>query len=190
MLTSSIRSIYLWMKYSPERPAICLHCKSFKHVCVCVCLTKGCWTPPPPLWSFTSTLVIGGAGSLMLDLYGWQSIFYASGLLSVLWAYCMWKYLLRGEGKGGVVFTRSRINVANWRSSFMCSGAHVLVFVCRAHHHPGGPGKWWRPVHAVQKALVEAPQATCSLVRGRVMSFYHIFLHIKLYKKRTPFFRK
>ncbi|XP_056278523.1 solute carrier family 17 member 9b isoform X2 [Pseudoliparis swirei] len=48
--------------------------------------------------SYLGTLVIGGAGSLMLDLYGWQSIFYASGLLSVLWAYCMWKYLLRGEG--------------------------------------------------------------------------------------------
>uniref|UniRef100_A0A3B4EY18 Voltage-gated purine nucleotide uniporter SLC17A9 n=1 Tax=Pundamilia nyererei TaxID=303518 RepID=A0A3B4EY18_9CICH len=43
------------------------------------------------------TLVIGGAGSLMLDLYGWQSVFYVSGLLSVLWAYCMWKYLLKGE---------------------------------------------------------------------------------------------
>uniref|UniRef100_A0A8C9XQZ5 Voltage-gated purine nucleotide uniporter SLC17A9 n=1 Tax=Sander lucioperca TaxID=283035 RepID=A0A8C9XQZ5_SANLU len=51
--------------------------------------------------SYLGTLVIGGAGSLMLDLYGWQSVFYASGLLSVLWAYCMWKYLLKGEGKGG-----------------------------------------------------------------------------------------
>lgn len=48
---------------------------------------------------FFSTLVIGGAGSLMLDLYGWESVFYVSGLLSVLWAYCMWKYLLKGEGK-------------------------------------------------------------------------------------------
>lgn len=48
-----------------------------------------------------STLVIGGAGSLMLDLYGWESVFYVSGVLSVLWAYCMWKYLLKGEGKGG-----------------------------------------------------------------------------------------
>ncbi|CAN9515517.1 unnamed protein product [Ophioblennius macclurei] len=48
--------------------------------------------------SYLGTLVIGGAGSLMLDLYGWQSVFYVSGLLSVLWAYCMWKYLLKGEG--------------------------------------------------------------------------------------------
>jgi predicted MFS family arabinose efflux permease len=45
------------------------------------------------------TLVIGGAGSLMLDLYGWESVFYVSGLLSVIWAYCIWKYLLKGEGK-------------------------------------------------------------------------------------------
>lgn len=43
--------------------------------------------------------MIGGAGSLMLDLYGWESVFYVSGVLSVLWAYCMWKYLLKGEGK-------------------------------------------------------------------------------------------
>lgn len=42
--------------------------------------------------------MIGGLGSLMLDLYGWESVFYVSGLLSVLWAYCMWKYLLKGEG--------------------------------------------------------------------------------------------
>lgn len=35
----------------------------------------------------------------MLDLYGWESVFYVSGVLSVLWAYCMWKYLLKGEGK-------------------------------------------------------------------------------------------
>ncbi|KAM7404867.1 hypothetical protein PAMP_012178 [Pampus punctatissimus] len=49
--------------------------------------------------SYLGTLLIGGAGSLMLDLYGWESVFYVSGLLSVLWAYCMWKYLLKGEGK-------------------------------------------------------------------------------------------
>ncbi|XP_034063521.1 solute carrier family 17 member 9b isoform X3 [Gymnodraco acuticeps] len=48
--------------------------------------------------SYLGTLVVGGAGSLMLDLYGWQSVFYVSGLLSLLWAYCMWKYLLKGEG--------------------------------------------------------------------------------------------
>ena len=34
----------------------------------------------------------------MLDVYGWESVFYLTGLLSVLWAYCMWKCLLKGEG--------------------------------------------------------------------------------------------
>uniref|UniRef100_A0A8C7XMN5 Solute carrier family 17 member 9b n=1 Tax=Oryzias sinensis TaxID=183150 RepID=A0A8C7XMN5_9TELE len=48
--------------------------------------------------SYLGTLLIGGAGSLMLDLYGWESVFYISGFMSVLWAYCMWKYLLKGEG--------------------------------------------------------------------------------------------
>lgn len=58
-----------------------------------------------------STLVIGGAGSLMLDLYGWESVFYASGLLSVLWSYCMWKYLLKGEGKGGFYHFGQKLSI-------------------------------------------------------------------------------
>nr|XP_006126253.1 solute carrier family 17 member 9 isoform X2 [Pelodiscus sinensis] len=40
------------------------------------------------------TLVIGGAGSLLLDWYGWESVFYFSGLLTLLWVYCMCKYIL------------------------------------------------------------------------------------------------
>lgn len=35
----------------------------------------------------------------MLELYGWESVFYISGLLAVLWAYCVWKFMLKGEGK-------------------------------------------------------------------------------------------
>lgn len=50
------------------------------------------------LMTFFSTLVIGGAGSVMLELYGWESVFYISGMLAVLWAYCMWKFMLKGEG--------------------------------------------------------------------------------------------
>uniref|UniRef100_A0A674MDZ6 Solute carrier family 17 member 9b n=1 Tax=Takifugu rubripes TaxID=31033 RepID=A0A674MDZ6_TAKRU len=48
--------------------------------------------------SYLGTLVIGGAGSLMLELYGWESVFYISGILAVLWAYCMWKCMLKGQG--------------------------------------------------------------------------------------------
>ncbi|XP_038606312.1 solute carrier family 17 member 9 isoform X1 [Tachyglossus aculeatus] len=43
------------------------------------------------------TLVIGGAGSLLLDWYGWQSVFYFSGLLTLLWVYYMCRYLLNEQ---------------------------------------------------------------------------------------------
>jgi len=45
------------------------------------------------------TLVIGGVGSLLLDWYGWESVFYFSGLLSLLWVYCTCKYLLSEKGE-------------------------------------------------------------------------------------------
>ncbi|NXT29397.1 S17A9 protein, partial [Syrrhaptes paradoxus] len=45
------------------------------------------------------TLVIGGAGSLLLDWYGWESVFYFSGLLTLLWVYCTCKYLLGEKGE-------------------------------------------------------------------------------------------
>ena len=124
-----------------------------------------------------STLLIGGAGSLMLDLYGWESVFYVSGLLSLLWAYCMWKYLLKGEGKAGS-YSVDSISAASPRalisqlliciigvSVLMYTHGPVSVCVCRAYHHPGVPGKWWAPVQTVQKTLVAAAQTTLSLVR-------------------------
>lgn len=55
------------------------------------------------LMTFSSTLVIGGAGSIMLELYGWESVFYISGILAVLWAYCMWKFMLKGEGNCSII---------------------------------------------------------------------------------------
>ncbi|NWW29791.1 S17A9 protein, partial [Pycnonotus jocosus] len=45
------------------------------------------------------TLLIGGAGSLLLDWYGWESVFYFSGLLTLLWVYCTCKYLLSEKGE-------------------------------------------------------------------------------------------
>uniref|UniRef100_A0A4W3IMT8 Voltage-gated purine nucleotide uniporter SLC17A9 n=1 Tax=Callorhinchus milii TaxID=7868 RepID=A0A4W3IMT8_CALMI len=44
------------------------------------------------------TLIIGGAGSVLLDRCGWQSVFYFSGLPTILWVYCMWEYLIKGQG--------------------------------------------------------------------------------------------
>ncbi|RXN11268.1 solute carrier family 17 member 9 [Labeo rohita] len=90
--------------------------------------------------SYLGTLVIGGVGSLMLDLYGWESVFYVSGLLSVLWAYCMWKYLLKGEGpiitleSLGSAGTQSKLSKRNWlrlfRQPAVC--AVIITHLCTA----------------------------------------------------------
>lgn len=44
--------------------------------------------------SQVGTLVTGGIGSVLLDRCGWQSVFYFSGGLTLLWAYYVYKYLL------------------------------------------------------------------------------------------------
>lgn len=88
--------------------------------------------------SYLGTLVIGGAGSLMLDLYGWESVFYVSGLLSVLWAYCMWKYLLKGEGplitleSLGSNGTQSKLTKRHWMRLFKQPAvfAVILTHLC------------------------------------------------------------
>ncbi|TSM04904.1 Solute carrier family 17 member 9 [Bagarius yarrelli] len=90
--------------------------------------------------SYLGTLVIGGLGSVMLDLYGWESVFYISGLLSVLWAYCMWKYLLKGEGpiitleSLGSAGTQSKLSRRNWlrlfRQPAVC--AVIITHLCTA----------------------------------------------------------
>ncbi|KAK0148189.1 Solute carrier family 17 member 9 [Merluccius polli] len=90
--------------------------------------------------SYLGTLIIGGAGSLMLDVYGWESVFYLTGLLSVLWAYCMWKYLLKGEGpiitleslgSGG---SQSKLSKRHWLRLFkqpaVC--AVIVTHLCTA----------------------------------------------------------
>nr|XP_048297274.1 solute carrier family 17 member 9 isoform X2 [Myodes glareolus] len=40
------------------------------------------------------TLVTGGIGSVLLDWCGWQSVFYFSGGLTLLWVYYVYRYLL------------------------------------------------------------------------------------------------
>uniref|UniRef100_A0A672PSX5 Voltage-gated purine nucleotide uniporter SLC17A9 n=1 Tax=Sinocyclocheilus grahami TaxID=75366 RepID=A0A672PSX5_SINGR len=84
--------------------------------------------------SYLGTLVIGGIGSLMLDLYGWESVFYISGLLSVLWAYCMWKYLLKGEGMYRTAGIQSKLSKRNWlrlfRQPAVC--AVIITHLCTA----------------------------------------------------------
>ncbi|XP_054464706.1 solute carrier family 17 member 9-like [Anoplopoma fimbria] len=43
------------------------------------------------------TLLAGGMGSLMLDQYGWESMFYSIGFLAGLWALIVWRCLLKGS---------------------------------------------------------------------------------------------
>lgn len=40
----------------------------------------------------------GAVGSLLLDWYGWQSVFYLSGGLTLLWVYYVYRYLLSEQG--------------------------------------------------------------------------------------------
>ncbi|KAF1390139.1 hypothetical protein PFLUV_G00055010 [Perca fluviatilis] len=47
--------------------------------------------------SHLGTLLAGGMGSLMLDSYGWESMFYTIGFLSGLWALIVWLCLLKGS---------------------------------------------------------------------------------------------
>ncbi|CAL8319454.1 unnamed protein product [Merluccius merluccius] len=46
---------------------------------------------------YLGTLLMGGAGSLVLEWYGWETVFYATGLLSGLWALVVWQYFLKGK---------------------------------------------------------------------------------------------
>ncbi|XP_059189681.1 voltage-gated purine nucleotide uniporter SLC17A9-like [Centropristis striata] len=43
------------------------------------------------------TLIAGGMGSMILDRYGWESMFYSIGFLCGLWALIVWLYLLKGS---------------------------------------------------------------------------------------------
>lgn len=43
----------------------------------------------------------GAVGSLLLDWYGWQSVFYLSGSLTLLWVCYVHRYLLSEPGNRG-----------------------------------------------------------------------------------------
>ncbi|XP_070696252.1 voltage-gated purine nucleotide uniporter SLC17A9-like [Pempheris klunzingeri] len=47
--------------------------------------------------SYLGTLLAGGMGSLMLDWYSWEGMFYCTGFLTGLWALIVWQCLLKGE---------------------------------------------------------------------------------------------
>ncbi|XP_071067906.1 voltage-gated purine nucleotide uniporter SLC17A9 isoform X2 [Dasypus novemcinctus] len=98
--------------------------------------------------SQVGTLVTGGVGSLLLDRYGWQSVFYFSGGLTLLWAYYVYRYLLSEKAlltalsvlaQGLPVAHRTRVP---WRRLFrkpsvwavvlaqLCSACSFFVLLC------------------------------------------------------------
>ncbi|CAH2303111.1 solute carrier family 17 member 9 [Pelobates cultripes] len=70
------------------------------------------------------TLVMGGAGSLLLEWYGWETVFYFAGFLTVLWGYCVCAYLLKNKEKGLTFeeleksFSPSSVTHVNWKQFF------------------------------------------------------------------------
>lgn len=47
--------------------------------------------------TYLGTLVAGGLGSVMLENYGWEHLFYCIGFLSGLWALLVWYFLVKGK---------------------------------------------------------------------------------------------
>ncbi|XP_008251662.2 voltage-gated purine nucleotide uniporter SLC17A9 isoform X1 [Oryctolagus cuniculus] len=65
------------------------------------------------------TLVTGAVGSLLLDWYGWQSVFYFSGGLTLLWVGYVYRYLLSGKDCGALgAPPAARPSQVPWRQLF------------------------------------------------------------------------
>ncbi|XP_023271328.1 solute carrier family 17 member 9-like [Seriola lalandi dorsalis] len=80
--------------------------------------------------SHLGTLLAGAMGSVMLDRYGWESVFYGIGFLSALWALVVWKYLLKGEVTSKQMEKRNdtKWNLSRWLSLFKKSPVWAMVF--------------------------------------------------------------
>ncbi|XP_072412776.1 solute carrier family 17 member 9b isoform X2 [Chiloscyllium punctatum] len=88
--------------------------------------------------SQVGTLIIGAFGSVLLDWFGWESVFYFSGIPSILWAYCMWKYFLKGEDQIisleslGNSLVNSKDDKVAWRKLFKSAPVWgvIVAHVC------------------------------------------------------------
>ncbi|XP_023131425.1 solute carrier family 17 member 9-like [Amphiprion ocellaris] len=72
--------------------------------------------------SHLGTLLAGGMGSLMLDRYGWESMFYSTGFLAGLWALIVWQCFLKGDVTSKQMETRKKsqwsLSRTHWLSLF------------------------------------------------------------------------
>lgn len=78
------------------------------------------------------TLLIGGAGSVLMDWYSWEFVFYVAGLLAVSWAYCIWKHLLKGPiislETVGVGLVKSKNTRIPWKRLFSKPPVWAVIF--------------------------------------------------------------
>ncbi|XP_031228858.1 solute carrier family 17 member 9 isoform X3 [Mastomys coucha] len=78
--------------------------------------------------SQVGTLVTGGIGSVLLDQCGWQSVFYFSGGLTLLWAYYVYRYLLNEKGVLAQGLPVTKPSKVPWRQLFR--KASVWAAIC------------------------------------------------------------
>uniref|UniRef100_A0A3B3V8R7 Voltage-gated purine nucleotide uniporter SLC17A9 n=1 Tax=Poecilia latipinna TaxID=48699 RepID=A0A3B3V8R7_9TELE len=79
--------------------------------------------------SHLGTLLAGGMGSVMLDRYGWESMFYCTGLLAGLWAVTVKYYLLREIRKINYTITLKNVSVIKrWLHLFKKPPVWAMVF--------------------------------------------------------------
>ncbi|XP_028308838.1 solute carrier family 17 member 9-like [Gouania willdenowi] len=78
------------------------------------------------------TLLAGAIGSLLLERYGWESVFYCTGFLSSLWTIAAWLFLIKGE----VVLTQMEtatqsqwhLSQTHWLNLFKKPSIWAMVF--------------------------------------------------------------
>ncbi|XP_042265542.1 solute carrier family 17 member 9-like [Thunnus maccoyii] len=82
--------------------------------------------------SYLGTLLAGGLGSLMLDRYGWESMFYSIGFLSGLWALVVWQCFLKGDLTPKQMETSDnsqwKMSRTRWLSLFKKQSVWAMIF--------------------------------------------------------------
>ncbi|KAM4563325.1 voltage-gated purine nucleotide uniporter SLC17A9-like [Odontesthes bonariensis] len=80
--------------------------------------------------SHLGTLLAGGMESLMLDRYGWESLFYCTGFLSGLWVLVVWLCLLKGDVTPKQMEPKndSSLPSKRWLSLFKKPSVWAMVF--------------------------------------------------------------
>ncbi|XP_040007647.1 solute carrier family 17 member 9-like [Xiphias gladius] len=82
--------------------------------------------------SHLGTLLAGVMGSVTLDWYGWESMFYGIGFLSAIWALIVWQYFLKGEVTCKLLETskdsRWSLSSTRWLSLLKKTPVWAMVF--------------------------------------------------------------